>query len=59
MVEHPRGAMLVNGNLGFSGNLIVVAVPKNSVWSVTISDVPNVSSTDRHKPTARKRTAAA
>ena len=33
--------ILVDGNLSNRGGLIVVAVPKNSQWTLTLSDVPN------------------
>ena len=34
--------MLINGSLGYRGDLIVVGVPKGSVWSLSLSDVPIV-----------------
>jgi hypothetical protein len=36
--------MVVNRCIGFRGGLIVVAVPKGSSWSVTLSDAPVVAS---------------
>jgi hypothetical protein len=33
--------IVVDGNLPYRGGLIVVAVPKNSQWTLTLSDVPN------------------
>jgi len=32
--------MLVNASVGYRGSLVVVAVPKGSVWNLSISDVP-------------------
>jgi hypothetical protein len=32
------GIMLVNGSVGYSGQLQVVAVPTGSVWSLTLAD---------------------
>jgi hypothetical protein len=40
-------AMVVNGNLRFRGDLIVVCVPKGSEWSITLSDVPNQRITEQ------------
>jgi hypothetical protein len=42
----PNGQMLVNRSESYSGGLMVVAVPKGSVWALTLSDVPNVRVTD-------------
>jgi hypothetical protein len=36
--------MVVNRCIGYRGGLIVVAVPKGSSWSVTLSDAPVVAS---------------
>jgi hypothetical protein len=38
--------MLINGSLGYRGDLIVVACPKGSQWSLTLSDVPNPRTAD-------------
>jgi hypothetical protein len=35
----PNGSMLINASIGYRGDLIVVAVPKASVWNLTLSDV--------------------
>jgi hypothetical protein len=36
------GSMVINGSIGYRGDLIVVAVPRGSQWSITLSDTPNV-----------------
>jgi hypothetical protein len=38
--------MLVNGSVAYRGALVVVAVPKGSVWRLTLSDQPNVRAAD-------------
>ena len=35
----PDGVMVANHGLGYRGDLLVVAVPRGSTWSLTISDV--------------------
>jgi hypothetical protein len=42
--------MVVNRSISYRGGLIVVAVPKGSSWSVTLSDVPTVRSPDPAMP---------
>jgi hypothetical protein len=37
----PDGVMVANHSLGYRGELLVVAVPRGSTWSLTISDVEN------------------
>jgi hypothetical protein len=32
--------MVVSGGIRYSGDLTVVAVPKGSQWSLTLSDIP-------------------
>jgi hypothetical protein len=41
----------------YSGDLVVVAVPKGSVWSLTLSDLPNPRSTHATHAGARKAAA--
>jgi hypothetical protein len=42
---------LANSSIRYFGELQVVAIPKGSVWSLTLSDTPNV----RAPPTALRR----
>jgi hypothetical protein len=37
-----QGYAVLNNSLPFRGQLVVVAVPRGSTWSLTLSDVPNV-----------------
>jgi hypothetical protein len=34
------GNMVVSGGIRYSGDLVVVAVPRGSQWSLTLSDLP-------------------
>jgi hypothetical protein len=34
------GNMVVSGGIRYSGDLVVVAVPRGSQWSLTLSDIP-------------------
>jgi hypothetical protein len=34
------GNMVVRGGIRYSGDLVVVAVPRGSQWSLTLSDIP-------------------
>ena len=34
------GNMVVSGGIRYSGDLVVVAVPRGSEWSLTLSDIP-------------------
>jgi hypothetical protein len=56
--DGPIGHMLVNGNLGFRGDLIVQSVPRGSTWSITLSDVPNPRPADTTWPTWSPRSPA-
>lgn len=38
----PDANMVVDGSLPYAGGLVVVGVPKGSVWSLSLSDVPIV-----------------
>jgi hypothetical protein len=51
------GQALVNGSLSYSDQLIVVAVSLGSVWSLTLSDVPNVRTADVRVPASDRRAA--
>jgi hypothetical protein len=37
---------VVNGSIGYAGDLIVECVPKGAVFELTLSDVPNPRATD-------------
>jgi len=39
--NQPGAVMIHGGSVAYSGALVVVAVPKNSVWSLTLSDAPS------------------
>jgi hypothetical protein len=43
------GQVLVNGNLPFAGNLIVVSCPKNSSWTATLSDMPAAKASEKKR----------
>jgi hypothetical protein len=37
----PRGDVVLNRSLPYLGDLVIVAVPRGSQWSLTLSDIPN------------------
>ncbi len=39
---------LVNSSIAYRGQLTVVAVPRGSQWTLTLSDQPNVRAADAH-----------
>ena len=50
------GQMIINGSIGFRGQLIVVAVPRGSIWALTLSDVPVARTADTDiGPSDRRR----
>ena len=40
------GNMVVDGSIGYRGDLTVVGVPKGAVWSITFSDMPVVRASE-------------
>ena len=38
--------MLTSASIGYSGELMVVCVPKGSVWEIQLSDVPFVKTVE-------------
>jgi hypothetical protein len=50
--------MVVNRSISYRGGLIVVAVPKGSSWSLTLSDVPTVRSPATAMPPSDRPAAA-
>ena len=34
--------MVVNSNIAYHGDLMIVGVPRGSQWSLTLSDTPNI-----------------
>jgi hypothetical protein len=39
--------MAINSAIGYSGDLVVVCVPKSATFNITLSDVPNVRAPER------------